>query len=289
MLRATAKERGIGLEMAVDARIPLLHADPDRVLQVLINLMDNAIKFTSADGSVMVKAHLVETDPEMVYISVSDTGRGISPEARALVFERLYQDPQATDNSRKGLGLGLYIARELVHQHGGRIWVESQLGHGTTFTFTLPLFGLTKILAPLLAKQVDTPSAISLLTIEISPSPRSSPAHWLDARQKCAEILPQCIWPDKDVLLPTLGTGGYSERFVIVASTDENGAAIISKRIRHLLGTCTEITTNCIVEISAATLPSWSAGSQPQEVAQEIAASVNDLMMANLRQPRDRP
>src|SRR5579872_3531147 len=290
MLRAMAKERGIGLEMAVDARIPLVHADPDRVLQVLINLMDNAIKFTPADGSVMVKAHLVETDTEMVYISVSDTGRGISPEARALVFERLYQDPQATDNSRKGLGLGLYIARELVHQHGGRIWVESQLGHGTTFTFTLPLFALTKILAPLLAKQVEAPTAISLLTVEVSPAPRSSPAHWLDARQKCAEILPQCIWPDKDALLPTLGMGGYSERFVIVASTDENGAAIICKRIRQLLETSTEITTNCIVEIAAATLPSASAGiSQPQELAQKIAASVTDLMLANLRQPKDKP
>ena len=290
MLRATAKERGIGLEMAVDARIPLVHADPDRVLQVLINLMDNAIKFTPAHGSVMVKACLVETDPDMVYISVSDTGRGISPEARALVFERLYQDPNATDNSRKGLGLGLYIGRELVHQHGGRIWVESQLGHGTTFTFTLPLFDLGKILTPLLARQADSPTSISLLTVEISPAPRSSPARWLDARQKCAETLPQCIWPDKDILLPTLGTGGNSERFVIVASTDENGASIITKRIRQLLAASPEISTNCILEISTATLPTASAGmANPQELTQKIAASVTDLMMAKVRQSKNAP
>jgi Histidine kinase-, DNA gyrase B-, and HSP90-like ATPase len=250
--------------------------------------MDNAIKFTPADGSVMVKAHLVETDHEMVYISVSDTGRGISPEARALVFERLYQDPQATDNSRKGLGLGLYIARELVHQHGGRIWVESQLGHGTTFTFILPLFALIKVLTPVLAQQAGTPRDISVLTVDIAQAPRSSPAHWLDARQKCAEILPQCIWPDKDVLLPTLGTGSYKERFVIVASTDDSGASIICKRIRQLLETSAEISANCIVEINAATLPRAAAdSSQPQQLAQEIATSVTDLMMANLREPND--
>jgi len=288
MLRATAKERGIGLEMAVDGRIPLVHADPDRVLQVLINLMDNAIKFTPAHGSVMVKAYLVETDPEMVYVSVADTGRGISPEARALVFERLYQDPNATDNSRKGLGLGLYIGRELVRQHGGRIWVESQLGHGSTFTFTLPLFSLAKILEPLLIRQVQAPTAISLLTVEISPVPRATPAGWLDARQKCVEILPQCIWPDKDVLLPTLGPQGDRERFVIVASTDENGAAIIVKRIRQMLEAAPEIDANCILEIVAATLPAASSEiSEPQQLAQKIAASVTDLMMENLRRPRN--
>jgi hypothetical protein len=205
-----------------------------------------------------------------------------------LVFERLYQDPNATDNSRKGLGLGLYIGRELVRQHGGRIWVESQLGHGSTFTFTLPLFSLAKILEPLLIRQVQAPTAISLLTVEISPVPRATPAGWLDARQKCVEILPQCIWPDKDVLLPTLGPQGDRERFVIVASTDENGAAIIVKRIRQMLEAAPEIDANCILEIVAATLPAASSGiSEPQQLAQKIAASVTDLMMENLRRPRN--
>ena len=288
MLRASAKERGIGLEMAVDARIPLVHADPGRVLQVLINLMDNAIKFTPAHGSVMVKACLVDTDPDVVYLSVADTGRGISPEARALVFERLYQDPNATDNSRKGLGLGLYIGRELVHQHGGRIWVESQQGHGSTFTFTLPLFSLAKVLEPLLIRQAQAPTAISLLTVEVSPLSRSTPAIWLEARQKCAEILPKCIWPDKDVLLPSLGPGGDRERFVIVASTDDNGAAIISRRIRQLLEAAPEIRANCLLEVTATALPGLpSEVSDPQELAQQIAASVTDLMMANLHQRKN--
>ena len=87
---------------------------PTGCYRCLTNLLENAIKFTPADGSVMVKAYLTENDPDFVHVSVADTGRGISPEAKALIFERLYQDPNSVDDSRKGLGLGLYIAKELV-------------------------------------------------------------------------------------------------------------------------------------------------------------------------------
>ena len=93
MLRASAQNKEIGLEIGVDTRIPLAFADADRILQVLTNLMDNAIKFTAPGGSVMVKAFLLESDPDFVYISVSDTGRGINPEVKAMIFERLYQEP----------------------------------------------------------------------------------------------------------------------------------------------------------------------------------------------------
>ncbi|MGH9549406.1 MAG: histidine kinase dimerization/phospho-acceptor domain-containing protein, partial [Terriglobales bacterium] len=90
MLQSTAQTKTVGLEAAIDARIPFLYADPNRVLQVLTNLLENAIKFTPADGSVMIKAYLTEGDSRFVHISVADTGRGISPEAKALIFERLY-------------------------------------------------------------------------------------------------------------------------------------------------------------------------------------------------------
>jgi len=86
MMRPLADEKKIGLEIGLDQRLPLAHADPDRVLEVLINLVDNAIKFTSAEGSVMVQASIVDADPGYVYISVSDTGRGIGPEAKALIL-----------------------------------------------------------------------------------------------------------------------------------------------------------------------------------------------------------
>ena len=148
MLRPTADAKRIGLEIGVDQRLPLVHADPDRALEVLINLLDNAIKFTPPEGSVVVKACLVEADPDAVYISVSDTGRGMGPEAKALIFERLYQDPDSVDNNRSGLGLGLFICKEIVRLSGGRIWVSSEVGQGSTFSFTLPVYSLEKLLAP---------------------------------------------------------------------------------------------------------------------------------------------
>jgi signal transduction histidine kinase len=132
MMRPMADEKKIGLEIGVDQRLPLVYADPDRVLEVLINLVDNAIKFTPPDGAIMVQACVVEADPSSVYISVTDTGRGISPESKALIFERLYQDAESVDNNRSGLGLGLFICREIVRLHEGRIWVSSEPGQGST-------------------------------------------------------------------------------------------------------------------------------------------------------------
>ena len=148
MMRSVAEEKQVGLEMGVDIRIPFVHGDPDRILEVLINLIDNGIKFTPAGGAVTVQACLAQTDPDFVYISVADTGCGIDPTAKALIFERMYQDPNSIDNSRKGLGLGLFIAKELVTLHGGRIWVASEQGNGSTFSFTLPLYSLAKMLFP---------------------------------------------------------------------------------------------------------------------------------------------
>jgi len=94
----------------------------------------------------------MEADPNVVHISIADTGRGINPEVKAMIFERLYQDPNSIDDSRKGLGLGLYISKELVRLDGGQIWVESQLSLGSTFTFTLPLFSLAKFLYPIITE-----------------------------------------------------------------------------------------------------------------------------------------
>src|ERR1039458_4919941 len=98
MMRPRPARKKIGLEIGLDQRLPLVHADPDRVLEGLINLVDNAIKFTPPDGAVMVQACMVDAEPGCVYISVSDSGRGISPEAKALIFERLYPDPAAVAN-----------------------------------------------------------------------------------------------------------------------------------------------------------------------------------------------
>ena len=219
MMRPTAAEKHVGLEVGLDPTIPLVYADPDRTLEVLINLIDNGIKFTPRDGSVIVKASRVETDPSAVYLAVSDSGRGIPPESLPQVFERLYQDPDAVDGNRSGLGLGLYIAKEIVTLHGGRMWVASQPGSGSTFSFTLPFYSLSKLLFPVITHQGRLRDAMVLVRVELTPRSKALRGSWKETCQRCLERLRLCIFVDKDLVLPPMGTSGAVETFFVVAST----------------------------------------------------------------------
>jgi signal transduction histidine kinase len=285
MLQATAQEKQIGLEIGADTKVPLVLADPERVIQILTNLIDNALKFTPAEGSVMVKACLVDHDPEFLYVSVIDTGRGISPESRALIFERLYQDPNAIDNSRKGLGLGLYIVQELVKLNGGRIWVESQLAHGSIFSFTLPLFSLVKLLSPLITQEGSLRESLVLVTVERMPLSKPGLGNWPETRQRCLEILKTCIFVDKDVVLPALGNTGQNETFLIVASTDEKRADILRKRIYGQLNGCAELQTNSVFKISVLPieLPSREPEVPVEKLVQKVADNISEMIMTIFR------
>ena len=116
------------------------YADPTRLRQTLTILLDNAIKFTPMGGAVRIRVELSEEDPAFLQVEVSDSGCGISPQAAERIFERLYQASGPGEAGRNGLGLGLYIARELVTKHGGKIWVSSEPQHGSRFFFTVPVF-----------------------------------------------------------------------------------------------------------------------------------------------------
>jgi signal transduction histidine kinase len=131
MLAPLAAEKSIRLDAGVGASLPTITADAGRVLQVLSNLVGNAIKFTPAGGRIAIRA---DAAPGGVKFSVSDTGQGIPPEQLAKIFGRFWQ---ANPADRRGIGLGLTIAKGIVEAHGGRIWVESRIDEGTTFHFTL--------------------------------------------------------------------------------------------------------------------------------------------------------
>jgi PAS domain S-box-containing protein len=131
MMRPLAEAQGIGLETETAPSLPV-RADSGRVLQVLSNLIGNAVKFTPAGGSIRLEC--VPIGGEACFM-VSDTGPGIPPDQIPHLFGAFWQ---ADSLDRRGLGLGLSIARGIVEAHGGRIWVESQVGAGSTFFFTLP-------------------------------------------------------------------------------------------------------------------------------------------------------
>ena len=140
LLRAAAEMMGPlaahqKIEFTIDAadELPILHADQSRLLQVLSNLVGNALKFTPAGGSIVVGA---AAQDGAVTFQVTDTGAGIPAEQISQVFNRFWQ---ARRTDRRGIGLGLAIASGIVEAHGGKIWVESRVGAGTTFRFTVPV------------------------------------------------------------------------------------------------------------------------------------------------------
>lgn len=136
-LRWTAAAKSIELSSRIEDDLPLATADPARTRQILVNLIHNAIKFTPEGGAVAVEARVQQGEPGLLELAVRDTGCGLEPEVKEKIFERLFQVSSATEMSSSGLGLGLFICRELTQRQGGRIWVESKPGHGSTFSFTL--------------------------------------------------------------------------------------------------------------------------------------------------------
>jgi len=135
LVRERAARHAIVLRVDVDSRLGEVVGDERKIKQVLLNLLSNAVKFTPEGGRIGLKAGRRDGTVE---IAVTDTGIGIAPEDQAAIFEEFRQVGRDEQRKQEGTGLGLTLAKKFVELHGGRIWVESQVGHGSTFTFTLP-------------------------------------------------------------------------------------------------------------------------------------------------------
>lgn len=137
-LRAAAAARRIAIAVRIAPGLPDVDADAARTGQVLVNLLENAIKFTPSGGEITVSADADPGTAGMVRVSVADTGCGIDAGEVPRVFDYLYQGASAGSLSRKGFGIGLHLCRDLVSRQGGNIWVESVPGRGSVFSFTIP-------------------------------------------------------------------------------------------------------------------------------------------------------
>jgi len=241
-LQGAATAKGITLSSDEGCRSPSVSADPTRIRQILIILVDNAIKFTPTGGAVKVQTRVFEKDQGFLLVEVSDTGCGISPEMTERIFENLYQITDPGQAGRKGLGLGLYISKELVTRQGGRIWVSSEPQKGSRFFFTVPIFSLASWIGPMLTHEKKPGDVIALLAVEMSPRDG-----WLspDVRKEMSHLarrlLQQCLRPDTDVLLPNMDSVSVRELFFAVVYTQEHGAEVISKRIRRQFQLCEQL------------------------------------------------
>jgi signal transduction histidine kinase len=141
------RERGITIDMTLDDDLPEVHADPDALNQVMMNLLSNACQASEVNTSVIVSANPQDTGsavadtPSYLMVSITDTGGGIVEEERRRVFTRLYRADNTLIDGLGETGVGLSVAKTLIEAHGGRIWVESEESVGSTFSFLLPIEG----------------------------------------------------------------------------------------------------------------------------------------------------
>ncbi|HTB66641.1 MAG TPA: ATP-binding protein [Steroidobacteraceae bacterium] len=233
-LQGAAQAKEIALTMDLGGQLPLVCADPMRVRQILIILLDNAIKFTPPGGSVRIRASAHAQDPNTLVLEIMDSGCGIDPAMTERIFDRLFQASDPALAGRQGLGLGLYICKELVARQGGRIWASGTPGKGAVLSFTLPLFSMRNLLVAALGDIANTPTPVTLVVAEMG-----SQTGWLsdEARGEHShgmrELLQRCLHADQDVLLPTMGPSGRAELFFIVAATNLAGGESLARRIQR--------------------------------------------------------
>ena len=233
-LRGAALLKGVRLSTDVASALPRANADPTRVRQILIILVDNAIKFSAAGGEVTIRARRSDVDPEALLMEVIDNGPGIAPEVAEKVFDRLYQVSNSTRSGRKGLGLGLFICKELVSRQGGQIRVTSELGKGSTFAFTLPLFSFKKLVAPLFRNGRWPSGAVALLTVE--PNSVDEQPLGEDQEQWSSEargLVQLCLLPHQGVLLPRNTLDADAGRLFVVAFTSKDEAPVLARKIEE--------------------------------------------------------
>ena len=277
-LQGTATAKGITLTSDIERRLPPVCADPTRIRQILIILVDNAIKFTPANGTVKVHAHVLE-DSNLLVIEVSDSGIGISPDMTERIFERLFQASDPDLAGRKGLGLGLYICKELVRKQGGQVWAKSTPGQGAVFSVALPVFSLANLIAPAL-RGMEGP--ITLVVTEMgSETGWLSDAVRTERSHEVRDLLRGCLHSGLDILLPKMGFAGAVELFFIVAFTDVTGGEAISKRIREHVGGSEHIhQAGLTLAISHRSLNAnkRNAGESMEVFLEKAATNIQELM-----------
>lgn len=279
--RLTAEGKGIQVEAEVAAELPPLVADPVRLRQILSNLVENAINHTPAGGRISIRAEIDPSDAGLARLSVTDSGCGIAAEHCERVFEHLFQVEHGFDAGRKGLGLGLAICKEVVRRHGGRIWVESEVGRGSSFFFTLPLLDLEREIASRLRDGGDADAHAVLISVVARPDGGRIEDSHDSALNAVWESLAACLDPTRDVVLPRLGRAEDSERFAAVALTDERGAEVIKQRLERLLpkSSASEGSGLCVrVQVWLLDVAHAAPGKRGAARARELAERVEELL-----------
>jgi len=263
-LSIKAKAKHIALVPRIPAKLPLVYADPTRVVEILTNLCDNAIKYIPTGKHIEVECIALAEARDVVQVCVRDDGPGIAPEQRSRIFERFYRVAEASADHPGGLGLGLYITRELVKAHGGDLSLTGKIGQGSTFTFTLPIFSLARILLPLMSPSNLATGSVALITLKIPEMPNCSALDLGRYLRSVRTAVKSCIYESRDLVLPIMHVKGLERMVHVVAFTDDEGVKAIVKRLQDHLSTCPEL--------------------QPLEGQFELSGRLLDVAVAHMKQ-----
>jgi GGDEF domain-containing protein len=211
--------------------LPPVYGDREKIEQILTNLLGNAIKFTPEGGEIVFLAKVIQGVGNMVSISVRDSGIGIPEDQTEKIFEKFHQVEGSLHRSVSGTGLGLAITKGLVEQHRGKIWVESEVGKGSTFTFTLPVAKGEKrepqfrlILDREFQRVQATASHLTLFLIEILDQEDRGTEDMIDQLE---ESVKKCLCRNTDILLKRK----KEKILAALCEADLKGAQIIRDRI----------------------------------------------------------
>jgi signal transduction histidine kinase len=273
--RERAAGEGLSVELELADEMPIVLADEARVRQVLQNFVENAIKFTPEGGTITVSGRLDDDEPGSVRCSVTDTGCGIAEESLGAIFDQFHQEANQHANSREGLGIGLAICQSLVARMGGRIWVESKLGAGSAFHFTLPIFDLEDLVRRALeggserGESRDHLSLIRVLLLRVD----GSPASFADPQRRRLRYLLEGLlsYPTADRVLPSLDDRGERSAEYLVAATGARDLPSMLRRLHENLSRDAEIGLwNLHVVVEGIALPRGGTRAEPAAVAKQI-------------------
>ncbi len=242
-LRPQAEEKAVAISREIPVGLPKIHGDKDKIEQIFTNLINNAIKFTPEGGSITVAANSVrsgefpnseprseenEFDRNFIEISVEDTGIGIPENELDLVFDKFHQIGGSLTRKTGGTGLGLPITKELIEAHKGQVWVESKVGKGSRFMFTLPQYSPQRALKDYLDKEIEKANEkgapLSLLILEVEEF-----GYLLD---EVSRLVRNTVRGTSDSIQIQRASG---QVVVILADTPKEGAFALSKRIQEVV------------------------------------------------------
>jgi nitrogen-specific signal transduction histidine kinase/uncharacterized protein with GYD domain len=241
-LKAKALEKGVTLETSHDPYLGLVFCDPEMIVRVITNLVGNALKSTDEGGVVSIAT---QNGHEDIEISVSDTGDGIAPEHHERIFGRFEQVDRGYGTGEKGTGLGLAISRELVELHGGTLTVQSEVGEGSTFSFTLPVYHREELLREAthtefkLCHQSDYLSVIVFAFNQLdfaAIQARCSMEEWQKRLHEVEKMIRQVGGSMHDTLIHY----GEGRMIIFLRDTPKSGATAVRERMESALAVYSE-------------------------------------------------